>query len=190
VSDTEKQVARVNKLRSAITKLAAESVKMSEYTPGNFWALMNLPGQSSKTFYRGSVKGHAEFMCQVARQAIEHALMYAVLVSLGTAETANEQLERNGFIHIGHDFLRNADEIAGAIAHQSKTFLGLDASAASHGRKDAAGGDSQRPSLTLSPVEVCEIRDEIDPPPCRDRLSAAELANNVALRNALDSEAS
>jgi hypothetical protein len=163
VNDIQKSAQRRKEQRESIKKLIAECVRMVEYEPGKYWALVNLPGMSSHTFYKGCIEGHAKMLTEVVRGVLEHALVYAALTSEGIGEEAYGELHARGFVHHALDFKRHGVEIANAIAALQVTEPVV-ASAAPEGERGAsASGDSGHPSfLSVPPSAIAEFETEVD----------------------------
>lgn len=162
MEDLELDSERRKQQRAAIEKLVADCVRMNEYEPGKYWALINLPGQTSKTLYTGCVEGHAKMLCSVAQAAMIHALQYATQTSEGIGEEAYADLHARGFVHYALDYKRHGVEIANAIS-ALQVALPAVASATPVSEGDASYGDTPHPPfLTVPPSAIAEFETEVE----------------------------
>lgn len=93
-----KTSAVVSTCRFLTPEIAAESfVHMSllDESKGTWWAVVNLPGESSRLLYRGPSRDECELACNAARVAIGHTLTFerrrcaAVAVAVSRANARN-----------------------------------------------------------------------------------------------------
>ena len=95
----------------AAVKIAAAAVRMTRMSePGNFWVLVNLPGESSTTLYKGPDEKLAGVVHNRAQLAILQTLRFVIHQLVKFGETESATLRGGGFYTHACDFQGDIDQ--------------------------------------------------------------------------------